>query len=139
MNMDILAYVYESKMADDATFTISSYIQGYHEYKDSWNPVPNQCLETKAEVTNIVDRYAVAVLQEDEVVGHLPKGKLGRYAKTISFFFTASVRNTCLVIVSGRAVNLGDGKGMQVPCQLKFEGLKLYIETLRTELEAMEL
>ena len=107
--------------------------------KYSWNPVPNQCLETKAEVTNIVDRYAVAVLQEDEVVGHLPKGKLGRYAKTISFFLTASVRNTCLVIVSGKAVNLGDRKGMQVTCQLKFEGPKLYIETLRSELEAMEL
>ena len=123
-------------MAGDATFTISSYVRGYHEYKDSWNPVPNQCSETKAEVTNIVDRYVVAVLQEDEVVGHSPKGKLGRYAKTISFFLTASVHNTCLVIVSGKAVNLGDGKGMQVPCQLKFEGPKLY---LRSELEAMEL
>ena len=72
------------------------------------------------------------------MVGHLPKVKQGRYAKTISFFLTASPRNTCSVVVSGKAVNLGDGKGMQVPCQLNFEGPKLYIETLRSELEPME-
>ena len=31
---------------------------------------------------NPLDEFVVAVLLEDDVAGHLPKGKLGRYVKT---------------------------------------------------------
>ena len=33
-----------------------------------------------------VDCFAVAVLIQDNIVGHLPKGKLGHCAKSISYF-----------------------------------------------------
>ena len=128
-------------MADAITeaLSLSSYIRGYHEYKDLWTPHLGQSLATKAETTNPLDRFAVAVLLDDDVVGHLPKGKLGRYAKTISFFLQANARNSCTAVVTGQAVSLGDKKGMQVPCNLCFCGARPFLERLRRELETMEL
>ena len=92
-----------------------------------------------SEEENPVDRFAVAVLYEENIVGHLPKGKLGRYAKTVSYFLKAKARNSCTVIVTGNPVNLGDKKGMQVPCQLLFNGSEDHIAVLQRELADMEI
>lgn len=121
------------------TLSLSSYIRGYHEYKDLWTPHLGQSLATKAETINPLDRFAVAVLLDDDVVGHLPKGRLGRYAKTISYFLQADSKNVCTVVVTGQAINLGDKKGMQVPCNLCFSGVHSFLERLRKELEMMVL
>ena len=119
-------------------YRAEAYVRGYHAYKDSWPTVVGQHLETRPEDDNPVDRFAVAVLIEDKIVGHLPKGKLGRYAKTISYFLKARGRNSCTVIVTGNAVNLGDKMGMQVPCQLLFNGAEDHIRILQQELANME-
>ena len=37
--------------------------------------------------------------------------------------------------VSGKAVNLGDGKGMQVPCTLHFKGTTKFINILGQQLQ----
>ena len=55
-------------------------------YKNLWIPYLGLGLATKIETANPFDKFAVAVLLEDDMVGHLPKGKLGQYAKIISFF-----------------------------------------------------
>ena len=73
------------------------------------------------------------------MVGHLPKGKLGQYAKTISCFLQADARNFCTVVAMGQAINLSDKKDMQVPCSLCFSGTRPFLERLRRELETMEL
>ena len=58
-------------------------------------------------------------LKVDEVVGHLKKGKTGRFAKTVFHFLKADKNNSCTAaIVKEKPVNLGDGEGMQVPCAL---------------------
>jgi hypothetical protein len=36
------------------------------------------------------------------------------------YFLQADTYSSCTVIIKGKAVNLGDGEGMQVPCKLKF-------------------
>ena len=123
----------------EQTLSLSSYVRGYHDYKDLWTPHVGQTLATMAETTNPLDRFAVAVLLGDDMVGHLPKGKLGQYAKTISFFLQADAKNSCAVVTTGQAVNLGDKKGMQVPCILCFSGTRPFLERLRRELETLEL
>ena len=50
------------------------------------------------------------------------RGKLGRFAKTIFYFLHADKKNNCTVVVTGKAVNCGDGEDMQVPCTLHFKG-----------------
>ena len=39
---------------------------------DIWNPVIGQALLVKGEPTNSKDKYAVAVYEEDSIVGHVP-------------------------------------------------------------------
>ena len=52
----------------------SSYVRGYHEYKEGWTPSLGEMLELKVEPTNAHDQFATAVIKPDGmVVGHIPK------------------------------------------------------------------
>ena len=99
-------------------------------YNDFCTPFLGQSLANKAETVNPL-KFAVAILLDDDIFGHLPK--------TISFFLQADARNVCTVMVMGKAVNLGDKKGMQVPCNLCFSGVRPFLQRLCRELAMMEL
>ena len=50
-------------------------------------PTVGEILDTRMEPENREDKYAVAVIDgESRIVGHLPKGTSGKYAKTVFFF-----------------------------------------------------
>ena len=74
------------------------------------------------EPNNIYDKYAVCakkhniVIGHVKVIGHLPLGKSGKFAKIIFYFLRADPYTKCVVVVTGKAVNSVDGDGMQVPC-----------------------
>ena len=51
---------------------ICSYIRGYYVYMDIWDAVVGQELLLKWEPDNSEDSHAVAVLDEEVVVGHIP-------------------------------------------------------------------
>ena len=87
----------------------------------------DEVLQAIPEPTNHVDKYAVCVRLDDEVVGHLKRGKSGRFAKTIFY-----------LIIKGKAVNLGDGEGMQVPCKLRLSGAGKFVNVLQKELDNLE-
>ena len=55
-----------------AVSKITSFIRGYHEYKDIWQPVVGEILLLKTEPTNVKDRLAVCVKKERQVVGYVP-------------------------------------------------------------------
>ena len=69
-----------------------------------------------------MDKYAVSALHDGKVIGHLMHGSSGRFAKVIFYFLQANPSNSCTAVMTGKPVNLGRGKGMQVPCTLKFDG-----------------
>ena len=69
--------------------------------------------------------------KENNVVGHLPKGKSGKYAKTIFYFLRSDPLNSSFVKVTGKAMNMGDDKGMQIPCLLEFSGNGESIQLLK--------
>ena len=52
------------------------------------------------------------------IVGHLPHGKNGRFAKMVFYFLRADKYAEFKVTITGKEVNLRDGEGMQVPCLL---------------------
>ena len=83
---------------------------------------------------NPMDKYAVCVKRNKTIVGHLPLGKNGRFAKTIFYLLKNDPCAVCNVYVSGKAVNLGDGDGMQVPCTLGLISKKEMINILKHEL-----
>lgn len=103
--------------------------KGYHAYMNSWNPIIGGNLQTRPEPENIMDKYDVAVLKDRQVVGHLTKGKSGRYAKTIFYFFQANQSNSAVVMLSYR-----DGQGLQIPCAIKFKSEENCFKILQGEL-----
>ena len=67
-----------------------------------------------------MDKYTVCVKKENEIVGHLPLGKDGKFAKTVFYFLRADEYVSCNVLIKRKSVNLGDGGGMQFSCTLNF-------------------
>ena len=56
-------------------FDVDLFLKGCHEYKSIWTPKIGKILSTEREPGNLVDKYAVCVKKENEIVGHLPLGK----------------------------------------------------------------
>ena len=82
---------------------------------------------------NPADKYAAAAKKDEKVVGHLPIGENGRFGKSIFHFLRADPYGKCNITVTGKAVNLGDGDGMQVPCILHLSGQKSMVEILKQQ------
>ena len=81
-----------------------------------------------------MDKYAVCVKKENEIVGHLPLGKDGKFAKTVFYFLRADEYGSCNALIKRKLVNLGDGDGMHVSCTLNFVGRKKFICILQKTL-----
>ena len=54
-------------------FRKESCVRGYHVYKDIWNAALGEELQCQRERGNSSDLYAVAVLKDRTIVGHLPR------------------------------------------------------------------
>ena len=101
----------EVKVIVTRNFEMVSYVVGYHVYKTLWNPLIEEFLSCEREPDNPMDKYAVCVKNENTIVGHLPLGKSGKFAKTIFYFLRADELSSCKIVVTGKPVKLGDGKG----------------------------
>ena len=113
-------------------------VMGFHVYKTSWNPYVGEELRAVMQPNNLMDKFAVVVERNElGVVGHLPLGKFGKFAKTIFYFLKANQPNSCNVIVRGKTVNEGDGKGMKVPSRLLFSAEERFINVLQKQLYQM--
>ena len=119
-------------------FETPSYVKGYREYRKIWTPFLQEELCGEMEPANPADKYAVAVKKNNVVVGHLPLGCSGKFAKTIFYFLRADEWSECKVIVTEKPVNCRDRDGMQVPCLLKSHGQKSLIGILKQQLDVMK-
>ena len=59
-------------------FETESVIKGYHAHLNDWTPILGENLSTRPEPEN-----EIAVAKDARVIGHLKKGKTGRYTKTV--------------------------------------------------------
>ena len=109
-------------------------IKGHHVYKDIWAPELGEHLEVQCEPENPVDTFAVCLKTSTEtIVGHLEKGKSGRFAKTIFYYLRSHPQANCTAKVTGKRFNLGDGEGLQVSCILQFTGERKFISVLKEQ------
>ena len=98
-------------------FQKESCVRGYHVYKDIWNAALGEELQCQRERGNSSDLYAVAVLKDRTIVGHLPR----KISRICSLFMRRGGAITCLV--NGRrkySADLPQG-GMEIPCILLFK------------------
>lgn len=126
-------------MQPRVSFENDSHVKGYHAYLDEWKPCRGEVLRGIPEPSNVVDKYVVCVLKGGKVVGHLKRGKSGRFAKTIFYFLETDQHSSCSVATKAdKAVNFGDGEGMQIPCKLRLSGQEKFVNILKNELECLE-
>ena len=123
----------------NTTYEIEAFVMGYHVYKNTWTPFVGEALDVAMQPDNKMDKYAVAIFQErkKKVIGHLPLGKSGKFAKTIFYFLKADEENKCKVVVTGKVVHKNDGLGMKVPSRLIFTAEEKYINILKERLPKM--
>ena len=113
---------------------IESRVMGFHVFRNNWKPVIEEVLKTWMEPQNEVGKYAMAVVHnENNVIGHLPKEKNRKYAKAIFHFLKTDLLNIYHPKTTGKAVNVGDNKGMRIPCLRQFTG-KYKIRNILQEL-----
>ena len=60
-------------MDELSSFTVDAMIRGYHVYKDIWSSVLDEELPCQRENGNISDPFAVGVLKDGVLVGHVPR------------------------------------------------------------------
>ena len=109
-------------------------IKGHPVYKDIWAPELGEHLEVQCEPENPVDKYAVCLKTSNgTIVGHLKKGKSGRFPKTIFNYLRRHPQINCTAKVTGKRFNLGDGEGLQLPCILQFTGKRKFISILKEQ------
>ena len=60
-----------SRMA--ATYSMKCMIGGFHIYQSVWSPITGEELPCVRELSNAADPFAVAVMKNFTVVGHIPR------------------------------------------------------------------
>ena len=101
---------------------LETFIKGHHIYKNICTPQLDALLEVSTEPDHPVDKFAVAVIKNQNIVGHLKKGKTGRFEKTLFCFLRSDPYSKYHAKVTWKRCNLGDGDGLQVPCILYIFG-----------------
>ncbi|MCG8623022.1 MAG: hypothetical protein MJE68_13635 [Proteobacteria bacterium] len=108
------------------SFRIESAVRGHHIYKRIWTPNIGEQLILQAEHGNTVDRFAVAVVKESNVVGHVPM----EYSRIFWYFIQKRHSNIVCKITGSRRLSEVSGKGLEVPCEYIFTGQQKHIEKL---------
>ena len=65
-----LSSSYEMPLVIIKKFETESVIKGYHAYMNDWTPILGENLSTRPEPENEIDKYAVAVTKDAQVIGH---------------------------------------------------------------------
>ena len=110
---------------------ISSYVRGVHAYKDIWEPREEEVLLLKREPDNVEDRFAVAVIKSEQIVGHVPK----TLAPVVSQFSKRDC-NKGMVRITGKRVNRGGGFSLEVPCIFRLYGPDAHLARLKKLVDA---
>ena len=105
-------------------YDLDSFVRGYHAYIDIWKPKvgdENFCL--KSENENQLDKFAVAIVLEERIVGHVPKNLSKKFHQ-----FMKIPKCTIRCKVTGKRVNCGAGYGLEIPVQYRFIGAEKAVE-----------
>ena len=107
-------------------------VRGYHVYKTIWAAAVGEVVICRREPTNSADRYAVAVLKEETIIGHL----LRKMSKVCSLFLRKGGSIRCKVTGSRHYSSNLPQEGLEIPCSLLFTANVKEITKLRKVLAA---
>lgn len=113
------------------TLMVQSCIRGHHVYKSIWTPEHGELVVCKQEFGNIMDPYAVAVVRQGSIVGHIP-----RKISAICHLFLRHGGQMVVQVVGPRrhSVDLPQG-GLEVPCTITFYGSEKEVAKVKMMLD----
>ena len=91
-----------------------------------------ESLRLRREPTNSVDKHAVAVIKDGDVVGHVPYNLAPRFSQLLM-----RNANKAFTEMMGKEVNSGAGYGQEVQCVFRLYGPKRYIEKIKEFVDAL--
>ena len=94
-------------MAERQASTLESVIHGHHLCKQIWQPLVGEMLALEREEGNNHDKFAVSLLKESTVVGHVP-----RQFSRVFWHFLRHGGTIITCEVTGRRKR---GKGLEIP------------------------
>ena len=89
-----------------------SFVTGHDVYKAVWSPFIGESLNTQRELENVHDKYAVKVLKNQAVVGHVPR-EISRYCS--------------FVLNSGGTMDATVTGARELPCKYKRKRPKTFL------------
>ena len=99
-------------MSNILLFTHDCEIRGFHIYRNIWKPNIGDIVCCKIEPENRRDKFAVAVINNDVVVGHIPR----EHSRVCYYFLVRGGHIHCTI--TGKHRNTGHGLG--IPAELLF-------------------
>ena len=110
------------------SYEVNSCVRGHHIYKNIWTPYIGEYLNCEKEANNPEDPYAVAMMKDQLVVGHIP-----RKISAACSLFLAKESSTITCLITGNRKHSWDlpQGGLDVPCQLIFKGEKVAISKIK--------
>ena len=86
-----------------------------------------EMLLLKVEQTYSYDDFAMSIVKDGTMVGHVPK-----YVSGVICFFLKRVRSVGFCEVTSSGVNRAVGLGLEIPCTYKFYARQAYLDRLQT-------
>ena len=105
-------------------YDLVSFVRGYYTYMNAWTRKvgdENFCL--KPENENQHDKFAVAIVLKERIVGYVPQSM-----SKIVHQFMKIPNCTIGCKVTGKRVNRGAGYGLEIPVQNRFIGAEKAVE-----------
>lgn len=93
---------------------VEAMVRGYHVNKDIWEDELDEELPSQKEPVNIDDPFAVAVMKNGKIVGHVPR----KIFSVCSLFLDRNGSITCRVTGHRRYSHYLPQGGMENPCTL---------------------
>ena len=117
----------------DYILCIYIYIYIYIYTQNIWIPVMGEMLQAEIEPAYTVDKCTadknpVSALISEHIARHIKQWSSGKFRKMLFHCLKQDINNSCRIKAMGNRCNLEDGKEMQIPCLLHFEGKKVYID-----------
>ena len=97
---------------------------------DIWTPEEGERLDLIWEPDNIKDKYAVSVMKDDLVVGHVPYNLAPRISQFLK-------RDINFAEVKYKPINRGAGFGLEISCVYYLYGPKIYIDKMKEIVDAL--
>ena len=112
------------KLKSDEEFQFSSYITGYYHYRHLWTPQIDEELTCIHEVDNIYDEFAIAILKDGLIVGHVPRQISEQFCKLLMGGGCVQVKIIGAPVSTKRS-------GIRVPCMYTVKGQSFFIQDVK--------